>query len=1113
MSELKNFLAALGLEQYATVLAENDVDLDLLPSLSDADLRELGLSLGHRRRLLRALADGGAARESSPAQAEPTPATVRGEAERRQLTVMFCDLVGSTALTARYDPEDIRGLTAAYQSACAKVITHYGGHVAKYMGDGVLAYFGWPRAHEDDAERAVRASLETCAAVSSIRAPDGSTLAVRIGIATGLVVVGDLIGEGAAQEEAVIGETPNLAARLQALAAPGTVVIGLGTRRLVGTSFELEDLGRHELKGLAGPVPAWRVIGVGRAETRFEAARGRRLSPFIGREAEIELLVERWQLAASGEGQVLLLCGEAGVGKSRMLEALRERLDPTSHLRLRYQCSSFRTNSPLYPIIAHLQRAAAMSPEDTPAQKLQKLDSLVAEGANDRDRLLPLFAQLLSIPATEDRPHARMSAQERKRATMEALIGQVLALAERQPILLLFEDAHWVDPSTEELLHELIDRARDARILMIVTFRPEYRPARSDHSHVTWLTLNRLGRAQCAALVRAVAGNGLAAEAVDHIIERTDGVPLFVEELTKALIEAESPTEHGGERPTRLSPLAIPATLQDSLMARLDRLAPIKEVAHIGACVGRQFSRRLLGAICRLEGDVLDGALEQLVESGLIFRRSHGPDPTYVFKHALVQDAAYNSLLRSRRQQIHHQIAEALLELFPERAENEPELLAQHFAEGGQTVRAIEFLEQAGARAVERYANAEAVAHFEAAIEALSTLPRSSERERQELLLQVQLTVPLIALKGFGSLAVERCALRARELSDALNVPDRRFAVLRVVWNSSLMRRSHGHTYALARELMTFAEHDGDVARLAVAHRAKGYTAFFLGAFAEAETTLGHGIALAESGVPAERFAIYGEHPGILCRLYRGWALAPLGRAREAVAMTSQSIDVARALRNPHALAWALAAGALTHVFLDDIRSAAADAEEALALAVSHRLPQWRAWSTFFSGWARTRADEPGSGLQMMEEGACAWRATGAELSTTLLRGLLAEGHGRHGDAARAREHLDAAFAHHHAFQEAYMLAELYRIEAAIGRLEDRPPDVVRGALVKAEEVARGQGATAFRLRAACAHASFERAEGQPQRARAMLESAMATAPADCPGLAEARTLMLELTP
>jgi class 3 adenylate cyclase len=727
MQQVSDWLEKLGMSRYAQRFAENGISIAALPHLTDQDLKEIGVLLGHRRIMLAAIGELARAAEPVAHSAVGSEGRPRDAAERRHVTVMFSDLVGSTALSARMDPEDLREIISAYQNCVADAVHRFGGFVAKYMGDGVLVYFGYPQAHEDDAERAVRAGLELIAAIINLKTH--APLQTRVGIGTGLVVVGDLIGSGASQEQAIVGETPNLAARLQSTAKPNTVVIAEGTRKLLGDLFELEDLGAKALKGIPGPAHAWMVLRPSSVESRFEALRGKDLTEFVGREDELEQLLRGWSNAKAGEGQVALLSGEAGIGKSRLTTALMENITGERHTRLRYFCSPQHTDSALHPIIEQLKRAAGLARDDAPSTRLDKLDAVLARTGRPVEDMA-LFAELLSIPNDGRYPALDLVPQKRRQKTLDALNAQVAFLAGRQPVLLIFEDVHWIDPTSLEALGRLVDRVRTLPVLLVATFRPDFSAPWTELAHVTSLTLSRIGKRNAAELIaRLTRGKELTGDLVGEIIERTDGIPLFVEEMTKAILEAES--ESGG-RSTVVSALSravpVPESLHASLMARLDRLGPAKEVVQIGAAVGREFSYELIARVA-LKSDVeLQGSLERFISAGLGFRRDVSASDTFVFKHALVRDAAYSTLLRGQRQQLHGRIAAVLEHDFPEVAKNQPEVLARHCAEAGLFAEAIDHYLSASRRATSSSNNVEASRHVANGLALLEKLPADAPR-------------------------------------------------------------------------------------------------------------------------------------------------------------------------------------------------------------------------------------------------------------------------------------------------------------------------------------------------------------------------------------------------
>jgi class 3 adenylate cyclase/tetratricopeptide (TPR) repeat protein len=898
MIEVGQWLGQLGLDQYVELFEQNGIRADVLVDLTDADLRELGISLGDRRRLLKAIA---VLREAPPEP--PAAGTLPHQGpERRQLTVLFCDLVGSTALSARLDPEDMSEVVREYQACCTNLIERFDGHVAKYMGDGLLAYFGYPQAHENDAERAVHAGLGIAEAVPQLKSRQDTGLQVRIGIATGLVIVGELIGTGTAQERTVVGETPTLAQRLQGLATPGSIVVADGTRRLLGDLFEVEPLGPQALKGFDEAVQPFRVKGVGKAESRFEALHPGSLTPLVGRDQELALLLDRWERAMDGEGQVVLLSGEPGIGKSRIVEALCDRLHDVAHRRLRYYCSPYHQNSVLHPVIQQLERAAGYARADTSEQELAKLEALLTLSTNNVAAVAPLFARLLSISAGDRYPPLNLSPRQQKEKTLEALADQLPGLATVQPVLLIWEDAHWADPTSLELLDLVVDCVQSIPVLVIITFRPEFAARWTGYTHVTPLVLNRLSRKQAATMIQNVTSDkALPHEVFDQIIAKTDGVPLFVEELTKTVLESGL-LKDAGNRYTLagpLPPLAIPATLQDSLLARLDRLAPVKEVAQIGAVIGREFSYELLAAVTAQPPKALRQALADLVKSELVF--GHGPPPyaSYTFKHALVQDAAYGSLLRSKRQQWHSRIARVLEDRFSEIADTQPELLAHHFTQAGFAEQAVVYWQRAGELAITRSALVEAVAHLTQGLEALKNLPDTVGHQRCELGLQISLGSAIGGTKGLGSPQAGRTWERARELCGALGESTQLPRLLFGQFTFHMARAEFSRAQEAGKELVHAGEAQGDTLAQSNGHFAIGESLFHLGELVQSSRHHNQALALYDPTRHQTLVFVNNHDSRVESLSYLSNALLILGYPDQAQKRSCEALVAAQKLSHP----------------------------------------------------------------------------------------------------------------------------------------------------------------------------------------------------------------------
>jgi class 3 adenylate cyclase/predicted ATPase len=1096
LAQVVALLQRQGRVSYRALKRRFDLDDDYLEDLKAELIDAQHLAIDEERKVLVWVG------EATPQTAQPsqvgTPALGPSalEAERRQLTVLFCDLVDSTALAARLDPEDWREVVRAYQATCAKVIARYDGHIAQYLGDGLLVYFGYPQAHEDDAQRAVRAGLGMVEAMAQLntrlRQERGVQSAIRLGCHTGLVVVGD-VGAGPRQEQLALGETPNLAARLQGLAAPNTVVVSAATVPLLGGFFACQPLGMHRLKGFGQPLEVYQVRYERMARSRLEAAGGASLTPLVGREPEVALLRGRWEQVKDGVGQVVLLSGEAGIGKSRLVQVLKEHIatEPQAWLTP-CQCSPYYQNTALYPMIDLLERVVLQfDREEAPEQKLRKLEGFVVQYGLPLAEAVPLFAALLSLPLTADYAPLTGSPEQQKQKTLHALLTILLRIAAQQPLLFVMEDLHWVDPSTLELLSLLVDQGPTARILMLLTFRPDFSPPWTGRAHLTQMTLPRLPQRQAAEMTGRVAhGKALPPEVVAQVVAKTDGVPLFVEELTKMVLESGLLQERAERYALTglLPPLAIPTTLHDSLMARLDRLATVKGLAQLGATLGREFSYALLQAVSPWDERTLQRGLQQLVAAEFLYQQGVPPQATYRFKHALIQDAAYQSLLKSTRQQYHQRIAQVLEGRFPEVAATQPELLAHHCTEAGLTEQAVCYWQRAGEHAIDRSAPLEAISHCTTGIALLTTLPETPARTQHALTLHLALGAALQMAKGLAAPEVERAYTQAYAWCQQVGETPQLVPVLFGLWQFYLVRSQLHTARELGDTLLRLAQRADDPALAVLAHYAIGQTWFFLGALPAARQHLEAGIARDTPGLRRAAAFRLGHDPGVGCRLYAALTLWALGYPAQALARLHEGLALAHELAHPYNLAFARVHAAYVYQFCRDMPAVYEHAAAAIALATAQGFSHWAALGTSMRGWALALQGQGEAGLAQLRRGIAAWRATGAAVGGPYRCTLLAEVSEHLGHPADGLQALAEAHTLVEQQEERWWEAEIARLRGVVLlRQTGTPPAEAEAWLQRALDVARRQEAKSLELRAAMSLSRLWQQQGKRAEARQLL--------------------------
>ena len=1108
--EVSKWLEKLGLGQYASKFIDNDIGTKLLVQITDADLKELGISsLGHRKTILSAI-------ETLSQNESETTTTInaKGEAERRQLTVMFCDLVGSTELSQQFDPEDLQTILTSYQAACNTAIERFDGYVARYMGDGMLVYFGYPVAHEDDAERAVRAGLGVIEEVASLDLSYEVGLSVRVGIATGLVVAGDIVGEGASEERTVLGETPNLAARLQGVAPPGGVIIADTTQRLVEGRVEVEALEPVSLKGFSESIQAFRAIGI-LAASRFDASTSDNMTPFVARASELNLLTDRWQQACSGDGQVVFLSGEAGIGKSRILHELRDLLGESPYVSTRYQCSPFNSNTPFFPIIEQLRFSAGFVKSDTDENKLDKLEHFIGETTGNIETGVPSLAALMQLPL-ERYPKFELSPERLKSGTIRVLVDQMVQFSHKSPSIVFVEDIHWIDPSTLEVFDAFVDALQPLPVLLILTHRPGFEKRWEEFGHVTHHSLNRLGHKEMRALVdRITDGKALPESILEQILDRTDGVPLFVEELIKTLLESEVVREVDGRYVTEslLPPMAIPTTLRDSLMARLDRLAAVKEVAQAAACIGREFSRALLASI--VDTDNLDEKLDQLVDAGLVFRRGSRNLARFVFKHALVQDAAYESLLKTKRRNLHARIAKILADKFSDKAEIEPELLAHHYTEAGLDESALQYWLKAGQQSIKQCAHAEAIAHLRRGLSIVDALPEGEGKTRNEIEFRVVLGVPLMGKEGGASPLVGENYLRAQKLCEQLGESEHLYPILWGLWFHRYISSELRQACELADRLLEVGQNRNDTELLLEAHHCQWVVRFIGGDLTTALEHCDRGKELYRPEAHHTLAFTYGGHdPGVCALNFSGISLWLLGYPEQSQDKLESAISLATKLAHSETLTTTLQFFLVACTLQRNEDVIEQKAKELLKFAEDKESFDSMNIVKGLIGLAMFQRGDKQEGLEFMLESVGRWLKKSSPWSAVSIS-LVAESLGQMGEATEGLKMVGDSISRGQRRDVHWCEAELYRVKGKLLlSISSEAPSEAEDAFQRAIEIAREQNAKSLELRAAVDLARLWKAGEKTDQARELLRPIYNwfTEGFDTTDLRQAKALLEELT-
>ena len=1086
--ETEQWLSPLGLQKYAQVFVDNDIGPDIIGELTDADLKELGVTLGDRKRLRNALADLQSGSGDRPAAS----LNDSEEAERRHLTVMFCDLVGSTALSAHYDPEDLSEIVRTYQDTCAGIVSRYEGYIAQYLGDGILVYFGYPRAHEDDAERALRTGLEIIERIQELTLRPELKLSTRIGIATGVVLVGKITGEASTKDQVVLGETPNLAARLQGLAEPNQLVIADDTHHLCGELFEYRNMGSQQIKGFSDPVTAYVVIGESASENRFAARSAHHMLPIVGRDQEIGLLLERWRQAKAGEGQLVLLSGEAGIGKSRIGRAMLDAITDDNYYRITYQCSPYHGDSTLHPAIQQLRLAAQFSTCNDDDERFAALEKVLSYAGELSAESAALLASLVGLDGEGRYGVLDLTPQQKRSRTLQALRSQLIGLADKKPTLVLLEDAHWIDPTTMEHLEVTLDAIDNKRVLIVATARPTFEHNFSGHPIVTQLTLNRLGRKHVGAIVARLTGNKTLPDALlDEITAKTDGVPLFVEELTKTILESGllHETDTSFELRESFSSLSIPISLHDSLMARLDRLQPVKEVAQTAACIGREFDYGLLSAVSPLPQPELDMALEKLIHAELVYRRGTNVEATFQFKHALVRDAAYESLLKSKRRQIHFELLSAL-----EKSEGAPpELLAHHASRANIDEKAINYWEQAGEAAMARPAYREAIGHLTHAIQLTEKMDDTRAWRERELKLQIQLGQAMIASYGYGAKPTVDTFQRALWLVDELGDTPLRMPALFGEWVANYVRGlpNTEHVLRFAR----VAEETDDNGPKVVAQRMFGLDHLHKGRFTETMTHIEKSLALYDVNQHANLRKEFGHDQRVAALNYKSWAQWYLGFPDQALATGRESLAWARELNHANSIGLGHCWGVLVpNVLVRDAQLVESEAQELFEFSVEMAMPLWHCWSSVYLGWAQVVGAGNISGLEHIEAGLEEAHDIGSGLMMPLLQSLTAESYLAADKPERAEEAIRQGFTAQKKSGDVAWSVLLYCARAKLALSPSRAQrQKAEQDLLKGLEIARSQQSRSFELRAALALAHLWQEDGDREKGRALLAPIYAT--------------------